>query len=516
MASTDHREQRFASFVLESGQSIELAIHAEKVLEATPVTGPIQPLPGAMPYLEGFMHLRDDAIPVVNMKKRLGLPLTDYGIDAKVAVVTVAQVQLGLLFDDIRDVFVVHSDAIAPVHRAFRTEAGIIANLIKLDKGRRTMELLDLNRLLESDDEVAQVKVAEADKKPEKSSVHQTYSRFVVFHAVGQDYGVPVEQVQEITFLSEIDDVFKNDAIEGAIQLRGHTIPVIDATGLLQSRTVAHVSGDDTRVLVLNADTFQYGLIVDSIREILSIPDQAILTLPCKGNDTVTGIYPRPNGRNIMLVRVDTLIDAQHRELRSVARLKSATHDRRLDDEAAQSRHLITADCYLVFSIGRTFAIELNDVQEIIDAKDLMALPAAEGFDRRVLNLRGTVVPVINLNAFYGYAAEDDTQEKKLIVARNQGRIIALEVDRILTICKQVQFKKTPSLNPQLADKKDTLDRLIEFVGETGIKEHVLVVNIETMMDNHLHMTPGINTSNENTEIKEHTHGNHGTTQQAE
>ena len=64
--------------------------------------------------------------------------------------------------------------------------------------------------------------------------------------------------------------------------------------------------------------------------------------------------------------------------------------------------------------------------------------------------------------------------------------MVALQVDTIVTIYKQEEFHPTPSLNPQLQPKKDTLDRLIEFVGEQGITEHVLVINTHNLINNHL------------------------------
>lgn len=502
MTLADHHEQRFASFILDSGKSIEFAIHADQVLEATPIFGSIQPLPGAMSYLEGLMHLRDDAIPVINMKRRLGLPVTEYTGDAKVAVVSVSQIRLGLLFDDIRDVFVVDSEEIAPVPTAFQTSEGIVSNLIKLEQGRRTMELLDLKRLLGDGDEVAQMRQPEMDVKLTHAPARQTYFRFVIFSSLGQKYGVPVERVQEITFLSEIDDIFKNDVIEGAVELRGHTIPVLNASKLLQTQPQHHHQVDEnTRVLIINADSFQYGMIVDHIHEIIAITEDDILDLPLKGHDSVNGVYQRQDGSNIILLQVDTLIETQAKELQSVARLKSTQEQENGDGGQLHSRHLITADCYLVFSVGRNFAIELNDVQEIIETRDLMTLPASTGFDRRVLNLRGRVIPVINLHTFYGFTEENSVTDKKLIIARNRERIVALEVDRILTIYKQVRYSRTPSLTPQLSSKKDTLDRLIEFVGESGVKEHVLVINIGAMMDNHLGMTPSDQISSTEVEI---------------
>jgi len=509
MTSIDRQEKRYASFSLDGSTPIEVAISAEKVLEATPITGAIQPLPAGVPWLEGFMRLRDDAIPVINMKKRLGLPLTEYAADAKVAVVAITQYRFGLLFDDIKDVIMEDSAVVVPIHPALQTADSIISDLIKLDHGQRTMEHLDLKCLFGNVDLVEQIQEMTPKLNTAGDAAAQTISRCVVFSSLDQEYGVPVEQVQEITFLAEVDEVFKNDSIDGAVQLRGHAIPVLNAARLLQGQPINHEYGEDTRVLVLNADTFQYGLVVDTIREIISIPDKAILPLPRDGYASVNGVYQRPDGRNIMLIQVDALIQSQQRELRSVARLKSTGEEEFAGKENMQSRHLITADCYLVFSIGRNFAIELNDVQEIIESRDLMELPAATGCDRRVLNLRGNIVPVVNLRFFYGYPEDDGSHDKKLIIARFQSRIIAFEVDRIQTIYKQVQYQKTPSLNPQFSGKKDTLDRLIEFVGDSGVKEHVLVINVKAIMANHLGMlTPENTTSNEVIAKEKDNHGN--------
>jgi purine-binding chemotaxis protein CheW len=330
-----------------------------------------------------------------------------------------------------------------------------------------------------------------------------------VFTSSGQDYGVPVERVQEITFLSRIDDTFRNDGIEGVVQLRGSAIPVLSATRLLDTTEKIPPAGEETRILVLSAESFQYGLIVDGVREIVSIPDSAIMHSPLGVKGAVDGFYPRAEGNDIMLIRVDALIASKRRELSSVARLKTAGSEVRVEADGALCRHLITADCYLVFSIGPNFAIALRDVQEIIEPGILLQLPAQTGFDRRVLNLRGEVVPVIDLRAFFGYPEKSATQDAKLIVARNEERTIALEVDHILTIHKQVKYQTTPSLNPQLSHRKDTLDRLIEFIDESGLQTHVLVVNIEALMDNHLGMTkPPVTAANE---IKENEHDHHAT-----
>jgi purine-binding chemotaxis protein CheW len=501
-------EHRFASFILNGGKPIEFAINAESMLEATSVSSEIQPLPTSMEYLEGFMHLRDDTIPVINMKKRLGLPVAEYGADAKVAVVRWSDLRFGLLFDDIRDVLLVAENCIQPVHPALLTPESLVSQLIKLDNGRRILKLLDLDRLFDHQGNSAERLSGIPGHAPQAPEIEKRYSRYVVFSSQGQDFGVPVEQVQEITFLAEIDDVFKNESIEGALRLRGHAIPVLSAARLLQGAAGEPYKGENARVLVLKNDGFRYGLLVDEIQQIIAMDDDAILPLPQSRHDGVQGICQRPDGQNIMLVQMNGLIAHQRDALQSMGRIRADANEAATQSNQDRRRHLITADCYLIFSIARNFAIELNDVQEIIESRNLMQLPEATGYDRRVLNLRGRIIPVIDLRCFYGY--EDDprsSEDPKLIIARNKDRIIAFAVDRILTICKQVQYQKTPSLKPQLSGKQDTLDRLIEFVGDTGVMEHVLVVNVGAIMDNHLGIAAPIHFAEKESAQEENSHG---------
>jgi purine-binding chemotaxis protein CheW len=487
MDSNIQSELRVATFILDREKAIEFAINAESVMEATPVSSRIQPLPTGADYLEGFMHLRDDTIPVINLKKFLGLPHSQYPADAKVAVVCLSHLRFGLLFDDIKDVLLVPKSCIHSLHPALLKKDSLISDLIKLDNGRRTLELIDLNRLFGNLNDLEELRGKDWNLRTDQRESEKAYSRYVVFASLGQDYGVPVNQAQEIAFPTAIDDVFKNDSIEGALQLRGQAIPVLSSTRLLQNRADHHEAGENARILVLKSDDFHCGMLVNGICEIISIDHDEIMPLPQNSQKAVNGIYQRPNGKNIMLIQVDELIKDQFKVLRSMARFTSDTPEAMANADRLQSRHLITADCYLIFSITRNFAIELNDVQEIIEPVDLLDLPASTGFHRQVLNLRGRILPVINLREFYGYAKDQKTiLDPKLIIARSKGRIIALEVDRILTIYKQVRYHQTPSLNPQLNDKKDTLDRLIEFIGDSGNMEHVLVVNVGAMMDNYL------------------------------
>ncbi len=480
------QQQLFASFVLDRELDLEMALLAEDVTEAAKVSRKIQPLPSSVDFLEGVMQLREEFIPIINLKRRLGLQETSYNENAKVAVVTVLNQRLGLLFDDIKEIFKVENSAITPVHPTLQTNDKIISNLIKHNETNRALELLDLNYLFLEEQTSASI---EESLKPslneEKQIIDRQYSHYVIFNCTGREYGVKVEHAQELSFLSDIDELYKDDHIEGALQLRGHTIPIVDASTFLNNIKVENPLSEHRRILVLMSDEILFGLLIDKARQIIAVPEDEILPMPASDNNNVIGIFQQADGKDIMLLDVDGLISSKSSQFKSIGRIRKDV------DETGKSlditHNIITENCYLVFSISKNFAIELVDIQEIIECHEILNIPAATGINDGVINLRGEIIPVVNLRRFYNFPEKSTTQSgTKLIICRLKSQIVALEVDNIVTIYKQEKFYATPSLKPQFKKVQDTLDRLIEFKDNLGIAEHVLVVNVHNLAQNHL------------------------------
>lgn len=507
------QEQLFASFMLDKQGGLEIALRAESVAEATPISGKIQKLPASLDFVEGIMHLRDEVIPIINLKKRLGLERHDYSEDAKVAVVHLFHRRYGLLFDDITEVFAMDEANVQELDGALQTEDKIISALIAREEGKRTVELMDLSSLF-SGNSLELEKAGAAIQSGQQEVKEKIYSRYVVFTSANQLYGIPVTHTQEITFLSalselyknggethgtgfsgSLDDIFRHGNIDGTIKLRGRTIPVLNAGRLLSQNgpTNQEYLEENARVLVLAHDGCYAGMIVEEINAIEAIPEDEILSMndATLGSETaVSGIFQRQDGENITLLKMENLVCDQIEELKAMSRLSEDFQD----TEAAASsnkidgaHHLITENCYLVFGIGKKMAVQLKDVQEIIEKEGILGLPGETGYKTGVINLRGKVVPVINLRNFFSYEnGESGESDKKLIICRTSDRTVALEVDSIVTIYKQEQYQNTSSLNPDLAKKEDVLDRLIVFQGDSERSEHVLVLNIHNLIRNHI------------------------------
>jgi purine-binding chemotaxis protein CheW len=88
----------------------------------------------------------------------------------------------------------------------------------------------------------------------------------------------------------------------------------------------------------------------------------------------------------------------------SVQSMKSASPSDAGDDDEMQSGGEPTQ--YLTFSLnGEMFAVAIDHIKEIIEFGQPTEVPMMPGFIRGVINLRGAVVPVIDMNARFGREA---------------------------------------------------------------------------------------------------------------
>lgn len=72
---------------------------------------------------------------------------------------------------------------------------------------------------------------------------------------------------------------------------------------------------------------------------------------------------------------------------------------------------------YLTFRLGEeTFAIDVSQVREILDMTTITQMPRSPDFMRGVINVRGAVVPVVDMGMKFGLAETARTQNTRIIV----------------------------------------------------------------------------------------------------
>ena len=80
---------------------------------------------------------------------------------------------------------------------------------------------------------------------------------------------------------------------------------------------------------------------------------------------------------------------------------------------------------YLTFLLGKeTFAIGILGVKEIIEYGHLTEVPMMPSFIRGVINLRGAVLPIVDLGARFGLRTAEPTARHVIMVAQIAGRAL--------------------------------------------------------------------------------------------
>jgi purine-binding chemotaxis protein CheW len=105
---------------------------------------------------------------------------------------------------------------------------------------------------------------------------------------------------------------------------------------------------------------------------------------------------------------------------------------------------------YLVFNLnGEECCIQVLKVREIIGVQDITAVPQTPNYVRGVINLRGKVIPVVDLRLKFGIAEVEYTQRTCIIVVQVEREAHALMMGIVVDSVAEV-------LNISAADIEDT------------------------------------------------------------
>ena len=130
----------------------------------------------------------------------------------------------------------------------------------------------------------------------------------VTFVLDGDAYAVPVERVREIVRLRPITPVPRvPSSVCGVISLRGEIAQVIDLRLCLGMP--AHEPTRASRIVVLQRDDGAFaGLLVDAVREVLRIDEDATRPPPTGEGEGVAALYSR-GGEFVSLLDLDRVLE---------------------------------------------------------------------------------------------------------------------------------------------------------------------------------------------------------------
>lgn len=483
--------RQFVTFAIDGRPfAAEMAVVREIIRLPDVVRVPLAP-----PALDGIANLRGDVLPIVSLRRLLGLPERARDEASRAMVVQLGQ-PIGFVVDRVSSVASIAEAQIEPAGTAqSAVDSRFLAGMIRDDDGRGITLIIDFARLAAEALAEAQAgggrgqasaTVAGDDRAPVVAADGGDETRLVSFRLDGQEYGIAIADVREIVHSPDrIMPVPGADGhVLGLMTLRNRLLPLVDLRRLLGLD--ARPLDEKSRIVVLKMGEESVGLVVDTVTEVLGVPRAVIEQLPpllAAGRGEIAQVCRLEDGRRLVSV-IDSRALFVHPAIEAAGRLGAdeAAGDARGGDGAtdmaghAEDRGEARAGAgdqgqLIVFRLDRQeFGVPIADVREILRVPDQMfRVPRAPAAVEGVINLRGSVLPVLDLRTRLGMDRLD-TQERQ--------RIIVFQIDGVRTGFVVDHVSEVLSVEPGAIEPAPTLsaaqDRLLPRLVNMGARGRML------------------------------------------
>ena len=260
----------------------EFALDLEGVEEIIPAPATLVAVPRAESLVLGVTSLRDRLLPLLSLRGLLGLPAREMDGREKVVVVNVGGARVGLVVDRAKALLAARPSAIDPMPDALaaRTagEARIKA-IYRAENGRRLVSILSPEQLFREEVMRRFGQQNPLESSPGAAEASAIELRFLVFRLGDDEYALPIDAVDEVGEVpANLTRLPKTPRfLEGVVNLRGEVLPVVDQRKRFD---MPALESERRRLIVVRTDRHRAGLIVDSVSEVLRVPQNAVEAPP--------------------------------------------------------------------------------------------------------------------------------------------------------------------------------------------------------------------------------------------
>jgi len=406
-------------------------------------TPSITVVPQAPPYVEGVTNLRGNILPVIDTRVKFNLPRRERDAASRVIVVDVKGRKVGLSVDGVSEVLRVESSQIeAAPAMVSGIETSAISGMVKINDGKKLVMILDAERLCRMEgiqQETSSTQVSGSSLAGTKQDREKKLEevQLVTFGLGREEFALEIEQVREIIRYPDIVKVPNVPPyIKGVISLRDRLLPIVDMR--VKLATGSDEVNDTTRVVVVDVDNTQVGLVVDKVYEVARVPKDTIYPPPQvltgDGREQLKGIVRLNEGKRIIML-IDPLDILTKDEIRGIT--SGETVEQNTAEETGAFMDGMDEEQMVVFKLaGEQYGVRITQVQEINRLSKITKVPRAPKFVEGVVNLRGEVIPLIDLRKRFEIEEKEYNEFTRIIVSDINNKKIGIIVDEVLEVLR--------------------------------------------------------------------------------
>jgi purine-binding chemotaxis protein CheW len=428
-------------------------------------------MPLVPPSLLGLANLRGIVLPVISLRALLQLPGVETNEQTRVDVIR-GDAAVGFVVDRIDRLLALAAHRLEQdVAGAGTTDPALLDGTIKGSEGQSTIKLLNPSRLLSGQFGRLGVSTPHAATRSavaigsSAATPAQTLISLLSFRLGEQEYALPLDHVREIFPLpGHVSNLPRPEtAVLGVITLRDRLLPLVSLRALLGMAADSGL-GPRGKVVVVSLGDGAVGVVVDATREILRVDPDIIEPAPAlltrgDGDAEITSICRLEDGQRLVaLLSPDRLFRSEL--VRRILSEQASAGETEPQSEA----NLMADEQFIIFRMGdQDYGIPIAAVSEIARRPDhITRLPKAPAFVDGVMNLRGSVVPIVDLRRRFDLSTTEHAGSQRILMVTIGAVITGFLVDSVSEIMKVQTDAIQPA--PELsADQMRLISRVINL-----------------------------------------------------
>ncbi len=308
----------------------------------------------------------------------------------------------------------------------------------------------------------------------------------ILMEALAQARGLNEKVIKQLQVRSKHEERGDRDAAVdcGAEVIEGGRETI---TALRQfEEQIAQNIQEDQRIIVVDADGFVLGLVVDHVHEVLNVPKNLLEPPPritSNGGMELSGVAKLDDGsRLIMLLDVAHLMkDQKLRDMNDSSQQTAAKEKTGETQKTGSTAQELSEVQLVTFMLGEEeFGVPISQIQEIDRLAKITKVPKAAEFIEGITNLRGEVIPLLDTRKRFDLEVKPSDDRTRIIIVDLGGVKTGLVVDSVREVLNLAKKDIAP---PPEAIGSGIAQQFISGIGKVDEgKRMIVLLDVEKIL----------------------------------
>ena len=146
-------------------------------------------------------------------------------------------------------------------------------------------------------------------------------------------------------------------------------------------------------------------------------------------------------------------------------------------DVGQQGDESATEQLVVMRLASEDYGIDITHVREIIRMQNITEVPQAPAFVEGIINLRGSVIPVVDLRKRFGVEASEQSEEARIVVVDVRQHTVGLVVDGVTEVITVPEKSIEPVSNLAAASMTSELRGIVNLP-----EKLIILINMESLL----------------------------------